>query len=185
MKTVTETITNIVYQSEFLPNVRTINPSFARTIAWADDHPVVWRIVTERRSKAFGLGSCEYIGWAQKSKEPDAVLERVRHMCELGEGKSPYHDSNSIFVWRARFTIEHYQDKRFTGGFFQQHDAKYPRSCLTLDYTPATLQEVLDQFCAWMDRCYDTNHVFINKMFVRTFPGKETAPCPTTSASTK
>ena len=50
MKTVTETITNIVYQSEFLPNVRTINPSFARTIAWADDHPVVWRIVTERRS---------------------------------------------------------------------------------------------------------------------------------------
>ena len=36
MKTVTETITNIVYQSEFLPNVRSINPAFARIIAWAD-----------------------------------------------------------------------------------------------------------------------------------------------------
>jgi len=173
MKTVTETITNIIYQSEFMPNVRTINPMFARTIAWADDHPVVWRIVTGRKSKAFGLGSCVYIGWAQKSKEPGAVLERVRHLHELGEGKCPYHDPNSIFVWRAKFTLEHYQDKRFTGGFFQQHDAKYPRACLTLDYTPDTLQEVLDRFCAWMDRAYDTDHVTINKMTVRTFGGKE------------
>jgi hypothetical protein len=185
MKTVTETITNIVYQSEFLPNVRSINPAFARVIAWADDHPVVWRVVTERRSKAFGLGSCEYIGWAQKSMEPDAILERVWHMHELGEGKSPYHDRDSIFVWRAKFTLEHYQDKKFTGGFFQQHDAKYPRSCLTLDYTPETFNEVLDRFCAWMDRAYDTDHVTINKMTVRTFPGKEAMPCPTTLALTK
>ena len=174
MKTVTETITNVVYQSESMPEIRTTNPSLARAIAWADDHPVVWRIVTGRRSKAFGLGSCEYIGWAQKGMAPDAILERARHMYDLGEGRSPYHDSNSIFVWRAKFTLEHYQDKRFTGGFFQQHDAKYPRSCLTLDYTPETLQEVLDRFCAWMDRCYDTDHVTINKMTVRTFPEKET-----------
>lgn len=175
MKTVTEKITNIVYQSEFVPEVRTINQSLARTIAWADDHPVVWRIVIGRKSKAFGLGSCVYIGWAQKSMEPDAILERARHMHELGEGKCPYHDPNSIFVWRAKFTLEHYLDKKFTGGFFQQHDAKYPRSCLTLDYTPETLQEVLDRFCAWMDRCYDTDHVTINKMTVRTFDGKENA----------
>jgi tRNA/tmRNA/rRNA uracil-C5-methylase (TrmA/RlmC/RlmD family) len=91
-------------------------------------------------------------------------------MHELGEGKSPYHDRDSIFVWRAKFTLEHYQDKKFTGGFFQQHDAKYPRSCLTLDYTPETFSEVLDRFCAWMDRAYDTDHVTINKMTVRTFP---------------
>jgi hypothetical protein len=172
MKTITETITNIIYQSEFLPDVRTINPSFARTIAWADDHPVVWRIVTGRKSKAFGLGSCAYIGWAQKSKEPDAILERVRHLSELASGKSPYHNPDSIFVWRARFTLEHFQDKGFTGGFFQQHDAKYPRSCLSLDYTPATLQEVLEQFCSWMDRCYDTRRVTLNGAAVRTFTGK-------------
>ena len=94
--------------------------------------------------------------------EPDAILERVWHVHELGEGKSPYHDRDSIFVWRAKFTLEHYQDKKFTGGFFQQHDAKYPRSCLTLDYTPETLEEVLGRFCAWMDRGYETDHVTIN-----------------------
>jgi len=185
MKTVTETTTNIIYQSEFLPNVRSINPAFARTIAWADDHPVVWRIVTGRKSKAFGLGSCEYIGWAQKSMESDAILERVRHLHELAEGKSPYHTPDSIFVWRARFTIEHFQDKGFTGGFFQQHDAKYPRSCLTLDYTPETLQEVLYRFCSWMDRAYDTDHITLNKMTVRAFPSKEAPSCPMTLASTR
>ena len=173
MKTVTETITNIICQSEILQDLRTTNPSYARAIAWADEHPVVWRIVTGHRSKAFGLGSCEYIGWAQKSMEPDAVLERAWHLIELAEDRSPYHNPDSIFVWRAKFTIEHFQDKGFTGGFFQQHDAKYPRSCLTLDYTPATLQEVLDRFCAWMDRFNDTDHITINKMTVRTFPRKE------------
>jgi hypothetical protein len=175
MKTVTETTTNIIYQSECLPDAHTINPMFARTIAWADDHPIVWRIVTGRKSKAFGLGSCVYIGWAQRSMQSDALLERARHFHELVSGKSPYHASDSIFVWRAKFTLEHYQDKKFTGGFFQQHDAKYPRSCLTLDYTPPTMQEVLDSFCAWMDRAYDTDHVTINKMTVRTFGGKENA----------
>jgi hypothetical protein len=184
MKTITETITNIVYQSEFLPEIRTLNPSLARTIAWADDHPVVWRIVTSRRSKAFGLGSCEYIGWAQKSMEPDAVLERARHIHELGEGKCPYHDPDSIFVWRAKFTLEHFQDKRFTGGFFQQHDAKYPRSCVTLDYTPETFQEVLDRFCAWMDRCYDTDHITVNGQVVRTFATKEEDDAETIVATT-
>ncbi len=176
MKTVTETITNIIYQSEVLQEAHTINPLFARIIAWADDHPVVWRIVIGHKSKAFGLGSCEYIGWAQRAMTPESILERARHMHELWEGKSPYHHPDSIFVWRAKFTLAHYQDKRFTGGFFQQHDAKYPRSCLTLDYTPETLQEVLDRFCAWMDRAYDTDHVTINKQTVRTFPVKET-PC--------
>jgi len=173
MRTLTETTTNTVYQSELLPEIRTLNPSLARAIAWADDHPVVWRIVTGRRSKAFGLGSCEYIGWAQRSKKPEAILERARHIHELGEGKPPYHDPNSIFVWRARFTIEHYQDRRFTGGFFQQHDANYPRSCLTLDYTPETFEEVLDRFCAWMDRAYDTDRVTVNGRVVRAFADKE------------
>jgi len=173
MKTIAETITNIIYQSESMPSVHSINPAFARTIAWADDHPVVWRIITGRKSKAFGLGSCVYIGWAQRSVQSDALLERARQFHELVSGKSPYHASDSIFVWRARFTIDHFQDKGFTGGFFQQHDSKYPRSCLTLDYTPETLQEVLDHFCAWMDRAYNTDHVTINKMTVRTFGGKE------------
>lgn len=179
MKTFVETSETTFHQSEVMPVVRTVNPSFARIIAWADEHPVVWRIVTSRRSKAFGLGSCEYIGWAQKSMAPDAILERVKHLHTLAEGNSLYGGPASIFAWRARFTIEHFQDKGFTGGFFQQHDAKYPRSCLTLDYTPETLHEVLERFCTWMDRYYDTRRVTINGKTVRTFPGKE-APCLTT-----
>ena len=85
MKTSTEIITNTVYQSECFPEIRTINASLTRIIVWADEHPVVLRIVTERRSKAFGIGSSVYIGWAQKSKEPDAILERVRHMFQLAQ----------------------------------------------------------------------------------------------------
>jgi hypothetical protein len=173
MKTLTETIMNVVYQSEILPRIRTSNFSFARIIAWADEHPVVWRIVTGRKSKAFGIDSCEYIGWAQRSMERDAIIERARHLYEIVFRKIPCYTPDSIFVWRANFTIEHYQDKGFTGGFFQQHDARYPRSCLTLDYTLATLEEVLGRFCAWMDPSNETDRVSINGLTVRTFPRKE------------
>ena len=172
MKTIAETITNTIYQSEVLQNVRTKDPSFAHTIELADNNPVIWHIVTGSKSKAFGLGSCVYIGWAQRSMETDAILERARHLTELAENKSPFHNPDSIFVWRAQFTLEHFQDKGFTGGFFQQHDAKHPRSCLTLDYTPATLEEVLDRFCAWMDLCHNTERVTVNETTVRTFPQK-------------
>ena len=166
-------MTTTFYQSEVLEHIKTSHHGFAPVIKWADAHPVVWRIVTGHRSKAFGLGSCEYIGWAQRSMEQDAILERAQHMFELVECKQPYYTLDSIFVWRAKFTIEHFQDKRFTGGFFQQHDAKFPRSCLSLDYTPETFQEVLDKFCAWMDKCYDSDHITVNGQIVRTFAVKE------------
>ncbi len=169
MKTTEETITKKIYQSEVVSEIRTSDPGFAHIIAWADNHPVVWKIVTGRRSKAFGLGSCVYIGWAQRSMAPEAILERVRYIHELVEGESPYHHENSIFAWRARFTLEHYKDKGFTGGFFQQHDAKYPRSCLTLDYAPGTFEQVLNKFCAWMDLYYDTVRVTVDGKTVRTF----------------
>ena len=173
MKTIEQVITNQVYESEVLPDISTTDPAFAPIIAWADEHPVVWKIVTGRKSKAFGVGSCVYIGWAQRSTAAEAVLERARHMHELVECQQPYYTRDSIFVWRAKFTIEHYQDKGFTGGFFQQHDEKYPRSCLTLDYTPETMEEVLDRFCQWMDHHNDTHRITLNKVTVRTFPGKE------------
>ena len=170
MEMIGKTTTTVVYRSEVLPAVHTTLPALARTIAWADAHPGVWKIVTGRKSKAFGPGSCVYIGWAQRSMEPEAVLQRARYMRELIECQQPYYTPDSIFVWRAAFTIQHYQDKGFTGGFFQQHDAKHPRSCLTLDYTPETFEQVLDRFCAWMDRYYDTRRVTVNGQSARTFP---------------
>jgi len=178
MKTIEETTTTVVYRSEVLHGVHTRLAALAPTIAWTDDHPVVWRIVTGRKSKAFGLGSCVYIGWAQRSMEPDAILERARHMHELIECRQPYYTLDSIFVWRAGFAIQHYQNKGFTGGFFQQHDANYPRSCLTLDYTPESFHEVLDRFCAWMDPCYETRRVTVNGQTVRTFPDKHSHQLP-------
>ena len=174
MQTTTQVVTERVFRSEVMPEVQTTLPALARTIAWADDHPLVWKVVTGRRSKAFGFGSCVYIGWAQRSKAPDAVLERVGHIHELVECQQPYYAPDSIFVWRARFTIEHYQEQGFKGGFFQQHDAKYPRSCLTLDYTPQTFEQVLDRFCAWMDRYYDTCRITVDGKTVRRF--KEVRP---------
>ena len=174
MQTTTQVVTERVFRSEVMPKVQTTLPALARTIAWADAHPVVWKVVTGWRSKAFGLGSCVYIGWAQRSKAPDAVLERVRHIHELVEFQQPHYTPDPIFVWRARFTMEHYQEQGFKGGFFQQHDAQYPRSCLTLDYTPGTFEEVLDRFCAWKDRYYDTCRITVDGKSVPRF--KETRP---------
>jgi len=174
MEIIEETTTTVVYQSEVEKDVRASLPQLGQVIAWADDHPVVWKIVTGKRSKAFGLGSCVYIGWTQGSKTPDAVLERVRHIYEVLQCERPYYTPDSIFVWRIKFTLEHYEDKGFTGGFYQQHDSRYPRSCLTLDYTPETLEEVLDRFCAWMDRYYDAYRITVDGKTVRRF--KEVVP---------
>ena len=173
MKTFEQTITTTMYQSEVLVQVQTTNPTLAPIIQWADEHPVVWQVVTTKRSKAFGLGSNQYLGSIQSSIEPGDILERVKHIHDIVECKQPCYTADSIFVWRAKFTLAHYNDKKFTGGFFQQHDAQYPRSCLTLDYTPETYEEVLDRFCAWMDASHDTHHVTINGKTVRTFPREE------------
>jgi len=173
VNTYEETTTTTLYQSEVLAHVKTSHPALGPVIKWADENPVVWKIVTGRRSKAFGVGSCVYIGWAQQSKEPGAILERVRQMHELATCNQPYYTPDSIFVWRARFTLEHYRDKKFTGGFFQQHDSKYPRSCLTLDHTPDTFEKVLQRFSAWIDRHYDTHHITVNGQVVRTFANQE------------
>lgn len=169
MKIHKHTIVQRTFFSEVQPDISTISPDLGQVIQWADNHPVVWEIVTKTRSKAFGRGSCEYIGCAQRSMSPEAVLERLRHFKNLIEGKSPYHTGDSIFLWRARFTLEHYKEKGFRGGFFQQHDSRYPRSCLTLDYTPETLEEVLDRFCAWMECTYDTQRITVDGKTVRVF----------------
>jgi len=113
------------------------------------------------------IGSCEYIGWAQRGKEPDAVLERVRHI-HGRITRSPLRPE-CIFQWRAQFTLAHFRDKGFTGGFFQQWDANFPRSCLTLDFTPETLEEVINRFCGWMDRCHRTARITLDGETVRAF----------------
>ena len=41
------------------------------------------------------------------------------------------------------------KDKGFTGGFFQRFDGRYDRDCMTLDYTPETLAQVVRNFMQW------------------------------------
>lgn len=177
MKTIELTIRKNIHRSDILTEVKTEHPKLAKVIAWADEHPQVWKIVTGTKSKAFGLGSCVYIGWAQRSMDCDAIIERARHIKELVADPGRWGYCNSMFAWRAKFTLDHFHDKGFTGGFFQQHDANYPRSCLTLDYTPETFEVVLDKFCIWMDRYHDTQRITVNGRCVRFFQEGRLVPC--------
>jgi len=169
MKIQKQTIIQRTFISEVKPEIYTTCSEFEKVIKWADENPVVWDIVTSKRSKAFGRGSCVYIGSAQNNMTSDAILERCRYFKELTDRKSSYYTDDSIFIWRARFTLKHYKEKGFRGGFFQQHDAQYPRNCLTLDYTPETLEKVLDKFCEWIDHTYEKQRITIDGKTVRVF----------------
>jgi hypothetical protein len=157
----------VYWRSDQRPDVSTDVAELAEAIAWADANPHVWDIVTHTKSKAFGHCSCEYIGWAQRSMEPEAILERVRHLHALVTGKEAWGGPAAIFAWRARFTFEHYRDPGFTGAFFRQHDGRHERLCMTLDYTPDTLEEVVDRFMQWCGRDYPTTHVTVGGTVVR------------------
>jgi hypothetical protein len=136
-----------------VPEVATQDAELGRVIAWADANPKAWKIVTANKSKAFGARSCNYIGWAQGSPAPAAVLERLRHFCAVVRPDITEDFLASagptIFRWKGLFTFAHYGDKGFTGGFFQQHDGQYDRNCMSLDHTPATLPQVLRNFMEW------------------------------------
>lgn len=155
------------YQSEVRPEIETTNEDMGLAIQWADENPCVWKIVMGTRSKAFGRTSCFYIGYAQDSRAPEAVLERVRAFRE--EILATDHRSESIHCWRARFTLEHYADKGFKGGFFQQWDEKYARGCMSLDYTPDTLEEVINRFQKRVRTAYLTVRITIDGQTVRSY----------------
>lgn len=175
MKTNQEVIEGKMYQSEELPNLQTTDPKAGEAMEWADKHPQVWHLLVSRRSKAFGVNSSVYIGWAQQNVSPEALLERARHFHSLVIQAERIPERNlPMLAWAAKFTFEHFYDENFGSGFFQQHDAAYPRSCLTLDYTGQTFEAVLDKFCQWMD-CYNqTAKVTLDGKTVRTFQHGET-----------
>ncbi len=170
----TETIhnTTTVYRSTKRPDVVTDARDLAQAIAWADANPHAWDIVSHKRSKAFGLGSCVYIGWAQRSMAPEAIIERIAHLHRLVTGTEPHLSREHFFCWRARYTFEHYRDKGFTGGFFQQHDERHPRLCMTLDYTPDSLPEVIDRFLLWCGTLHHTDRVTVGGAIVRQLGGQ-------------
>lgn len=171
MKSQTIHSTTSVYRSEHRPDVCTDEREFAEAIAWADANPDVWKIVTGTKSKTFGRGSCVWIGWAQKSMAPEAILERAQHFHRLATGTEPHLSPNHIQCWAARFTLEHYRGAGLTGGFFQQHDERHARLCMTLDYTPETLPQVIDRFLLWCGNLHHTARITVDGALVREFGG--------------
>lgn len=189
MKFSVRAVTVETFISEIHPEFTSEHSSDAEVLAWADANPVAWGIVTSSKSKVFGVGSSDYLGCYQTSKTPSAVLHRLHAFRNFVLALDPLYaireagGADNIFEWRARFTLAHFEKKGFTGGLFQQHatwtDKKsYPRACLRLDYTPETLEEVLDRFCVWMHAGYrheNTTHVTIDGREVRRFPSEPAA----------
>jgi len=151
-------------QSEAYPHI-VVDEQDKNLIEWLDANPIALEIVNDTKSKAFGRKSCVYIGWAQNNMSLKAQIQRLkRFKFELDGGWQ----KESIFHWRAQFTLTHYKDKGFTGGLFQQWD-EYPRDCLYLDYTPETLEQVIDRFEEWMSKVYNTKRISIDGKTVREY----------------
>ena len=163
-----EPITIVNFQSETYPKIFSYDVRDREIIEWLDRNPVAFEIVTKTRSKAFGRKSCIYIGWTQNNNSVGAVIERLRTLKGESEGIR-FSPPGTIFQHRAQFTLKHYTDKGFTGGLFQQWDESYPRDCLTLDYTPELLDEVIAEFEKWISNSYATKKitVSINKKIVK------------------
>lgn len=177
MKRTESQITVVTYASSVHPEIETMSEGYADTIEWADAHPIVWRIVLETKSAAWGRTSSRYPGHG-RGEEASAVLYRATVFREYYEhGGVPANRGTilqppyNFFQWSARFTFDHYKDKGFHCGFFQQFDGTYPRGCASLDYTPETKEEVLDRFLEWCKSSYDhgTKELWIDKKVVRTF----------------
>jgi len=171
MKTERVNSKTTLYRSEIKPDVITMCEEMADVIAWADANPHVWKIVCNNKSCAFGYDSEVYADWAHHSMKPDAILERVRYFHELvlGIGREPHLGPpiSHFLMWKARFTFAHYRKAGFTGGLFVQHDAEHSHEHQIMDYTPDTLEEVIDRFLLWCGNTYETDHVSVYGKVVR------------------
>lgn len=144
MKRIEEVRPVVMFKSDVLPDVVTQDEGEAQIVAWADAHPIVWRIVTETKSRVFGRNATTYHGY-QRGVGGRLALARVRVFREHLETCGPF------WQWRARFALEHYNDKGYRGGHFEQWDGTYTRGGAIVDYTPRLLDEAIDRFMAWCD----------------------------------
>jgi hypothetical protein len=173
MKSMLYTEICTVYSSDVCPDVVTRNERDAELIRWADAFcPVVWKIITTNKSKAFGTHSCFYLGGIQGGLSSNSILQRLKAFHrELNRRSEDVHFPTDFFAWKANFTLEHFNDKGFTGGLFQQWDGKYNRGCSILDYTPSTLPDVIERFVTWCGGTFETRAVKIDEKVVWTPEG--------------
>jgi hypothetical protein len=187
VRTTTRVVEVRTFASEVRPDVTSEREVDGEVIAWADAHPQAYKIVTSSKSKAFGLGSTSYLGCDQRGDSPEVIVARLARLRTYAEGQDGASGGgvSDVFTWSARFTLERFGDRGFTGGFLQEHcvhtdGREYPRHCLTLDHTPETLQEVIDRFVAWADagpsRYPGRRRVTLDGALVRTFGGQGVEP---------
>jgi hypothetical protein len=164
MKTIDTQIVQRTYQSEIHPEIIGHNTDDGDHIAYADNLPVVWKIVMGTKSSAFGKNSGHQLGSMRGSNSSGAVIARIEMFRD-------YLNKPGFWGWRAAFTLEHYEDKDFKSGFFHQFDGTYDRGCCYLDYTTSALEECIEQFLAWCDSSYKfpTAALDIDKKRVRTY----------------
>jgi hypothetical protein len=172
------TVESPIWTSDVEPSIWTSSESLAEVIAWADERPVAYRVVTTTRSKAFGLGASTYLGWAQRGVTSEAVLCRLEHLRRSADPSPAKGKDLGFWALRARFTIARFNEAGFTGGLFQEHarwtnGKEYPRHCTYLDYTPRTLERVIDRFVRWCDeppcRYENRTRITIDGRDARTF----------------
>ena len=159
MKTSSVMRSSTLYLSDVMPLVVSEDGADGEIIAWADARPVVYKIVTEAKSAAFGRQSTQWHGWAQGENTPRAILHRLgvfRRMLD----EFPEDCPASVFSWAARFTLEHY-GRGLSGGHFTQWDGTYRRGSMTLDYTVETLDAVVARFQAWCGGHYPMKAVLL------------------------
>ena len=154
--------------SEVMPNIESMHDGDAEIIKWADANPVAWKIVTTKKSKPYGVGSSTYFGCIQRGGDASSVLGRLaKFYDDVHNNGVPAHTSEPFWQWRAKFTLEHFKDKGFKGGFFKLFDGQYDRNCAYLDYTPETREAVIDRFLEWCDPYYTKHSVKIDNSVVR------------------
>ena len=146
------------YESEVVDFVKTRDRALAPVIEWADANPLVYRICTEARSKAWGDGSSKYLA-CEHGSSPDAILARLRAFRRYLE--SPI-EPERFETWSARHTLSIYTHKDFRSGFMKQFDGTYDRGCAYVDYTRKTLDEVIQRFRAWCGHMFETRAILLN-----------------------
>jgi hypothetical protein len=184
MKRTVEIVRRPLIVSDWNPIIRTHREEFADAFAWADENPIAWKIVTTTRSHAFGRLATVY--GPSSTASPEHVAMRVSILHEFAVVKS---EAESLWTWAARFTLEHFGQKKLSGGFFQQHarwtDGKeYARNCATLDFTLWTRDAVVDRFFGWATDARgrgaafyeNTTRITIDGEDVRTLENMENSP---------
>lgn len=131
----------VFYASDICKRVRTQNPRMQQIIGPCDRMPVLWQIVTQPRSAAWGILSLHYNSHTRTS---DSILHRASILLDS-------FDRSDILGYSARFTVHYYAKPELRGGLFALCDERHTVASITLDYTPETLDEVVEQFFRFTD----------------------------------